>query len=385
MSLPAILWAMYEAPARTNPTEKCVLMVLAEHANPSGANAFPSWERIAKTVGVSTRTIGSTLSSLHAKGLIRRGDQRIAEAAVRRRGRSRAYTPTVWDLVMDGSHAAATQSHLPPAVDEDLEASVDRLGQVSPQLDRPAKSAGVRHRRTTACDAVDDSAVQKPCKSCRSTGGCSETCSSLPLGHEVSGRPGVKPASDEPSASTNNLKPPPWSTPADEDGSSTLRSSATSSALGSSEVDRAAAVKPDLAAFVAAVRAALPSSLARQPIGRALERRCAALADAGWTVGQITDAVRGRCWDGAGVGAVVAWLGDARLECPSAQVPSQQRVSTGTDLAQQYRRALQMAADSDSPARREAIRLAAERAAKARERRLSNVRSHLPLPSASAY
>jgi len=121
MSLPAILWAMYEAPARTNPTEKCVLMVLAEHADPSGANAFPSWERIAKTVGVSTRTIGSTISSLHAKGLIRRGDQRIAEAAVRGRGKSRAYAPTVWDLVMDGSHAAATQARLPPAVDEEPE------------------------------------------------------------------------------------------------------------------------------------------------------------------------------------------------------------------------------------------------------------------------
>jgi len=129
MSLPAILWAMYEAPAQTNPTEKCVLMVLAEHANPSGANAFPSWERIAKTVGVSTRTIGSTLSSLQAKGLIRRGDQRIAEAAVRSRGKSRAYAPTVWDLVMDGSHAAASQAHLPHAVDEDREAAAARTRQ----------------------------------------------------------------------------------------------------------------------------------------------------------------------------------------------------------------------------------------------------------------
>ncbi len=37
VSLPAILWAMYEAPVPTNPTEKCVLMVLAEHADPKGS------------------------------------------------------------------------------------------------------------------------------------------------------------------------------------------------------------------------------------------------------------------------------------------------------------------------------------------------------------
>src|SRR3954453_23571314 len=110
---------MYEAPIPTNPTEKCVLMVLAEHADPKGRNAFPSWDRIASIVGVSTRTIGSTLSSLQRKGLIRKGDQALAEIGVRRRGKSRAYAPAVWDLVMAGSHAEAAQDKLETALGKD--------------------------------------------------------------------------------------------------------------------------------------------------------------------------------------------------------------------------------------------------------------------------
>jgi len=373
MSLPAILWAMYEAPARTNPTEKCVLMVLAEHANPSGANAFPSWERIAKTVGVSTRTIGSTLSSLQAKGLIRRGDQRIAEAAVRSRGKSRAYAPTVWDLVMDGSHAAATQAHLPPAIAEDREATASR--RANAQFSRHAGSADLNLHGPASADTTTIPAGQEPCGSCRSTGDCSEACSLTSVRHEISRRPGVKPASDEPSTSTKNSNPPPPTTlgaagrsrihgptsrPSDLNGSK-------NSALGDDELDGAG--------FVAAVRSALPQGLARQSIGRPLERSCSALAAAGWTAKDVAEAVRGRCWDGAGVGAVVAWLADLRHECqPTDSVPLRNSTAAarGPDLVEEYRRALTSAAPSDSPARADALRLAAASAAKARARRSSH-------------
>lgn len=379
MSLPAILWAMYEAPATTNPTEKCVLMVLAEHANTSGASAYPSWERIAKIVGVSTRTIGSTMSSLHAKGLIRRGDQRIAEAAVRGRGKSRAYAPTVWDLVMDGSHAAATQAHLPPAVDEDREATVSRLGpEANVQLGRPAPSAGLKSVGSAPGEAAEIPAAQEPCRSCRSTGACSETCNLTSPSHEVSRRSGVKPASEEPSTSTKNLNPPPRLARGDEGTSNNPRPTAASGEAGGAEKDVDEDVELDIAGFVAAVRAALPPPLGRQPIGRALERRCAALAAAGWTADQVADAVGGRCWDGAGVGAVVSWLADLCQEDPATQRIARQRVSGGAggdaDLAEEYRKALTLAAASDSPARAAARKVAAAASARSRERRGSSVR-----------
>lgn len=374
MSLPAILWAMYEAPARTNPTEKCVLMVLAEHADPSGASAFPSWQRIAKTVGVSTRTIGSTLSSLQAKGLIRRGDQRIAEAAVRRRGKSRAYAPTVWDLVMDGSHAAATQAHLPPAVDEDREAAAVRAVQhTNRQLRRPAKSADLTPEDSASLDRVDNPAGEEPCRYCRSSGGCSKACSLASPRPEVSRRSGVKPASDKPSTSTTNLNPPPRPTPVAQGRSSIMLSASTPWEPNGSQTKIAGQMQLDATDYVAAVRAVLPPSLARQASGRALERRCAALAAAGWSIDQVAGEVRGRCWDGAGVGAVVAWLADVLTEGLSASV-SEQQMSTGPVqgriLVEEYRRALEVAAASDSPARKEAIRLAAAAATKSRDRRM---------------
>lgn len=374
MSLPAILWAMYEAPARTNPTEKCVLMVLAEHANPSGANAFPSWERIAKTVGVSTRTIGSTLSSLQAKGLIRRGDQRVAEAAVRSRGKSRAYAPTVWDLVMDGSHAAAAQAHLPPSDDEDRESTAARSEQRSNvQLSRHAGYAGLESGGSASVDGTEIPAAQEPCRSCRSISACSETCNSTSPRPEVSRRSGVKPASDEPSTSTKNSNPPPWLEPALRDNSTSSRPT-TSMELKEPAKEVADQGESAVTDILTAVRDALPDPLDRQPAGRALERRCAALANAGWTADQVAAVVRSRRWDGAGIGAVVAWLTGLRHECPNANFMPQ-RISTtaprGPGLVEDYRLALASAAASDSPARATALRLAATAAAKSRERRLS--------------
>ncbi len=375
MSLPAILWAMYEAPVKTNPTEKCVLMVLAEHADTSGANAFPSWERIAKIVGVSTRTIGSTLSSLHAKGVIRRGDQRIAEAAVRGRGKSRAYAPTVWDLVMDGSHAAATQAHLPPVVAEDREAIMSRRGQrANVQVNRPAGSAGPKSQGSTSVDSADVPAGEETCKSCMSASACFETCDLASPRHEVCRRSGVKPASDKPSTSTKNWNPPPPAT-ASASGRSSISSAAPDlSDLNLVKTGIAEGVDPDVEGLVAAVRASLPAGLARQAIGRALERRCLALATAGWSADQVAAAVRDRCWDGAGVGAVVAWLEDLRNERPAATFARRSSSTAGArgpGLVDEYWRDLTSAAASDSPARGEAVRFAAVAAANSRGRRLS--------------
>lgn len=142
------------------------------------------------------------------------------------------------------------------------------------------------------------------------------------------------------------------------------------------EKDIAGDVELDIAAFATAVRAALPTPLDRQPIGRVLQRRCTALAAAGWTADQVADAVRGRGWDGAGVGALLSWLGDLRNECRTAKMYVLQSISSaparGPDLVEEYRRALNSAAASDSPARAAALRLATAAASKARERPAHN-------------
>jgi len=346
-------------------------MVLAEHADPSGASAFPSWDRIARTVGVSTRTIGSTLSSLQAKGLIRRGDQRIAEAAVRRRGKSRAYAPTVWDLVMDGSHAAATQAHLPPAVDEDRQAAASRLGNANPQLNRYEKLAGLRQEGSSPPDEVDISAGQEPCRSCRSAGACSEACNLTLPRHEVSRPSGVKPPSDEPSTSTKNMNPLPQPT-------STQRT--LQSALNESNGPRYRGARnqplrrpaPD-GTVAARIRSDLPSRLSSQVLAAPLRKVCVELVACGWTVDQISRAVREHSWDGVGGGAVITWLRDLTLESPpDLHMRNNVRGQSLSDhLRDDYRRDREMAASDDSPARRAARDIAAAAARNARARRVT--------------
>jgi len=383
MSLPAILWAMYEAPAQTNPTEKCVLMVLAEHANPSGANAFPSWERIAKTVGVSTRTIGSTLSSLQAKGLIRRGDQRIAEAAVRSRGKSRAYAPTVWDLIMDGSHAAATQAHLPPAVAEDRQATASRRGQLANvQVSKPAGSADLDPNGPAAVDAVTIPAGQEQCRSCRSNGECSEACSLTSVRHEVSRRSGVKPASDKPSTSTKNLNPPPPSRTVLTGVMDEPETRPRCTWSGDSPDLKLADAPQAIEEMVQVVKAALPNRLGRQLLGASLRSRCSALMVVGWTSQQVVATMTNRDWHGAGVGAALAWLSGLTHEVPPSEVAVHPKPLDSPLQRPQVPSTVNDPdliplgpASADSPARRDALALAASAAARGRARRSSELYS----------
>ena len=368
MSLPAILWAMYEAPTPTSPTEKCVLMVLAEHANPSGANAFPSWERIAKTVGVSTRTIGSTLSSLQAKGLIRRGDQRIAEAALRGRGKSRAYAPTVWDLVMDGSHAAATQAQLPPAVDEDREATASRRGQrANVQVSGPAGSAGSADLTPYGSGSADTTtipAAQEPCRSCRSLSECSEACNLTSVRHEVSGRSGVKPASDEPSTSAPNENPPP--TPPEAIDQPTANARRLGIVQPRQQTDPSCRPAEEL---VDAIVRTLPPLLVKQINRRALAVRCSSLADGGWTPAEVARAVVEKSWHGARGGAVMAWLSDLARETARSELAVGVKQSAKPQIAVELRLARDSAAAANSQARRQAVALAAAASSRARLRR----------------
>lgn len=94
MSMRAMLWALYEAPA-ASPAEAMTLLVLAEHAGPSDSpwsGAYPSHSTIAKAARISDRTVRRCLRDLESRGVIRRGDQAIVE---KYRSDKR---PVVWDL-----------------------------------------------------------------------------------------------------------------------------------------------------------------------------------------------------------------------------------------------------------------------------------------------
>lgn len=86
-----MLWALNDAPV-VDPTRKLVLIALADGANDDGSGTCPGHKLMARRACVDVKTVKRHLKALEELGLIRRGDQRIAEKyrADRR--------PVVWDL-----------------------------------------------------------------------------------------------------------------------------------------------------------------------------------------------------------------------------------------------------------------------------------------------
>ena len=70
MSLGAVNWALYGVPD-VEPVERCVLLILADHADPVGGDACPIQSRVADVLGIADSAVGSALESLQRKGLIR--------------------------------------------------------------------------------------------------------------------------------------------------------------------------------------------------------------------------------------------------------------------------------------------------------------------------
>ena len=94
MSLKAILWVMEEAPVH-NQGELAVLYALADRAHDDGSAAWPSQEWVAHRARCTSRTVRNHLSSMEARGLIKKGDPRHV-AHIRKDVR-----PIVWNLNLD--------------------------------------------------------------------------------------------------------------------------------------------------------------------------------------------------------------------------------------------------------------------------------------------
>ena len=135
MSLQATTWALYDAArdAERNAfmldaNEFRTLMVMADMADPTGRNVYPSVATLAELCGVTPRTIRTKLASLEAKGLIIRDDQRVvAHIPANRR-------PVAWRLNMTGEPAEKNAMPKP-------EATESRGEKIAPQTTEPTEEA----------------------------------------------------------------------------------------------------------------------------------------------------------------------------------------------------------------------------------------------------
>lgn len=93
MSNAAVAWALRASKSgKMDASHRLVLLVLADHAHEDGSAAWPSQDRIARILGITTRSVRRSLSWLEANQRISRGDQKIVGhlPADKR--------PVVWDL-----------------------------------------------------------------------------------------------------------------------------------------------------------------------------------------------------------------------------------------------------------------------------------------------
>jgi hypothetical protein len=101
-----VAWAI-EQDITTDPASTLVLICLANYADKFGRSAFPSVSTLCKETRLSERTIRYRLDHLEQLGLIRRGNQSIVTAYVKREDRR----PVCYDLQMErGANAAPRES-----------------------------------------------------------------------------------------------------------------------------------------------------------------------------------------------------------------------------------------------------------------------------------
>lgn len=82
----------------SEPTERLVLMCLANYAGEDGANAFPSIRQLILDTGLSEATVRRHLQRFEHVGVIKRGNQDIAAAYIKRADRR----PVVYDITPRG-------------------------------------------------------------------------------------------------------------------------------------------------------------------------------------------------------------------------------------------------------------------------------------------
>lgn len=100
MSVEAIAWVLNHAPVQS-PVSKLVLVALANHAHPDGSASFPSVATICRYTCLSERSVRQHLDALESSGVIRRCDQSIVAAYIKRTDRR----PVGYDIMINEVHA----------------------------------------------------------------------------------------------------------------------------------------------------------------------------------------------------------------------------------------------------------------------------------------
>lgn len=103
MSLEAMIWALEQAPD-VPPQCVGVLMGLANHADSQGRGVYAGQKLLASYARKSDRSVRNDLTQLMALGLIRKGDQSLAEHI------PADCRPVVYDLPLERKQASARQS-----------------------------------------------------------------------------------------------------------------------------------------------------------------------------------------------------------------------------------------------------------------------------------
>lgn len=149
MSVEAIAWVLNEAPD-VPPQLVGTLVGLANHASPDGRNAYPSQARLAKYTRKSERQVRRDLSDLAARGLIRRGNQRIVEhLPIDRR-------PVVYNLAMDldGGTSTSARSSTSPRTSVSERGDVDDRNGGTSTSAKPSSEPSITVSHARAREAI---------------------------------------------------------------------------------------------------------------------------------------------------------------------------------------------------------------------------------------
>ncbi len=123
MSLHSLSWAMQQQGLK--PTEKLILLVLADHADNSGT-CFPSMNRIAELVGVKRRSIAKNMAILEDRGLMQRVPRTRPDGSLT----SNAFVLSVGDVPQD-----MTSGHTEQDMNPSNTASSETIVSDKPALD----------------------------------------------------------------------------------------------------------------------------------------------------------------------------------------------------------------------------------------------------------
>lgn len=107
MSVQGMTWALAQQIVK-EPTARHVLLCLANYVGPTGEGAFPAVATLAEDTGLSTRTVQNKLRELEAMQVIKRGNQDLVAAYIRRADQR----PVCYDMDLSrGAPAAPRVEH----------------------------------------------------------------------------------------------------------------------------------------------------------------------------------------------------------------------------------------------------------------------------------